>query len=65
MQTMHRLQVGEAENVNRLSGFFFFFKSKDDFQYWQMDGGQERKEWGGGMRVNTRTDQQWPPFSQM
>ena len=41
----------EAENLNRLSGFSL---SKEDFQCWQM-GGAEKKEWGGGFRVNTHT----------
>lgn len=36
--------AGEAENLNRLSGFSL---SKEHFQCWQMDDG-EKKEWGGG-----------------
>lgn len=39
----------EAKNLNRLSGFSL---SKEDFQCWQMGGG-EKKEWGRAFRVNT------------
>lgn len=29
--------------------------SKEDFQCWQMDDGERKKEWGGGFRVNAHT----------